>query len=58
MRLDRLRTARGGARDRHHSVSFYHKAQALHITVFFITGRHEVERLYTERNLRAARYQT
>jgi len=40
------------------TLELYQKARALHVAVFFITGRHEVERPYTERNLRAAGYAT
>lgn len=38
------------------TLRFYRTARALHVPVFFITGRHEAERRSTERNLRQAGY--
>ena len=35
----------------------FKRAQALHVTVIFITGRHEHERAATEANLKAADYE-
>lgn len=38
------------------TLHLYQEARALHVAVFFVTGRHEAERPNTERNLRAAGY--
>jgi acid phosphatase len=38
------------------TLELYREARVLHVAVFFVTGRHEAERPYTERNLRAAGY--
>jgi predicted secreted acid phosphatase len=38
------------------TLKFYRVAVALHVPVFFVTGRHEAERSYTEQNLRQAGY--
>ena len=38
------------------TLELYKEARSLHVAVFFVTGRHEAERPYTEQNLRHAGY--